>query len=420
MKKLVILGAGTAGTMMANKMHRNLDPKEWRITVIDKSHVHYYQPGYIFLPFKLFGYLDAEHNARPIKSYLPDDVEFIREEIKSLDTAKKVVTTTQHEVNYDWLIIATGTRIAPEEIPGMVEGYGKNIFYFYTMKSAMDLQQPMADFRKGKLVIEVTEYPIKCPVAPIEFACLADYYFTKRGLRKDVEIEVVTSQASLFSKPVASKVLTEMFEKKNINITSNFAVSEIDHQKREISSFGGPKINYDMLVAIPPNLGYDFIDDAGIGNGAGFVVTDQATLKCPKAENVYAIGDCTNLPSSKAGSVAHFEAAILEHNLMADINGKEPTDSFDGHSLCYIETGYKKAHLIDFNYKQEPVPGDLPAPLVGPFTLLKETRMNHYGKLFFRWYYWNILLKDRVSKLMELFLPTKMSRVGKRFPKKAD
>lgn len=415
MKKIVILGAGTAGTMMAHKLTRKLPAKEWQITVIDKKAEHHYQPSFIFLPFQLYGHKSAGPNKRMIRDLLPKGVRFVQDAVAQIDKKKREVTTAKGEkLGYDYMIVATGTHIAPEEIEGMPEGYGKNIHYFYTLDSAMKLQEAMPSFTQGKMIIEVTEYPIKCPVAPIEFACLADYYFRQKGIRDQIEIEVVTSQASIFSKPTASKILTEMFERKNINVTAGFNVSGIDHEKRVISSFEKKQLDYDLLVAIPPNLGEDVLDEAGIGDGAGFVITDPANMKAVKDDHIYALGDATNLATSKAGSVAHFEANVVEYNLLAEIAGKSPLESFDGHAMCYIETGFNKAHLIDFNFTQEPVKGKLPLPLVGPFSLLKETRINHWGKLFFRWYYWNLLLPDRFAFVMDKVLPTKMSRVGKK------
>jgi len=414
MKKIIILGAGTAGTMMANKLRKKLSLKEWEITIIDKNENHYYQPGFIFIPFGLYGYRDLKGCVKPVKSLLPSGVNFINDKIKEIDTTNKRVKTANHDLVYDWLIAATGVKIAPEEIPGLSEGYGKNIYNFYTPDGAMDLRKPIGDFNSGKIIIEVSETPIKCPVAPIEFASLADYYFRKKGIRNSVEIEVVTSQDSLFTKPVAGKILTEMFLQKNIKITPNFGLAEVDSEKKIIKSFNGSEIGYDMLVNIPPNLGEDFYDDAGIGNGAGFVLTDPKTLKCLKNDRIYGLGDCTNLSASKAGSVAHFESHVVVHNLLREITGRGSVEEFDGHALCFIETGFHKAHLIDFNYAQQPVPGKLPYPFFGPFTLLGQTRINHWGKLGFKLYYWNFLVTDKFSSLLDVMLPGKMKLSGKK------
>ncbi len=411
MKRLVILGAGTAGTMMAHKMSRKLNLSEWNITVIDKSEKHFYQPGLIFVPFRHYGYTGESGNVRMTRDLLPRDVTFVSGEITRLDPDNNRVETTAGAYEYDWMILTLGCHIAPEEIPGMEEGYGKNVFYYYTMPSAIDMQKALEDFDGGKLVLNIAEYPIKCPVAPIEFICLADYYFHQRGIRHKVDLEVVTSVQGVFTKPVAGKVLGKMFEQKGIKVTPNFGLAEVDSEHGKIISYEGEEVEFDFLAAIPPNVGPHLIDEAGMGNGNGYAMTHPHTLKSQHYDNIYVLGDCTNVSTSKAGSVAHFEAGVVEKNLLREIQGEDPQPDFDGHSNCFIETGFKKAHLIDFNYTQEPVPGRFPLPSVGPFSLLKETRMNHMGKLFFRWFYWNILLSDRLD--LEMILPTQMSYMGK-------
>lgn len=411
MKRLVILGAGTAGTMMAHKMSRKLPASEWEITVIDKSENHYYQPGLIFVPFELYGYHGTKGNVRKTRDLLPKGVNFVQTEITQLAPEGDRVETQAGTFEYDRLILAMGCRIAPEEVPGLEEGYGKNVFYFYTYPSALDMQKALADFDGGKLVLNIAEYPIKCPVAPIEFICLADYYFQQRGIRHKVDLEVVTSVQGLFTKPVAGGILGEMIRKKGIKVTPGFSPAEVDSEHGKIISHDGKEVNFDFLASIPPNVGPQVIDDSGMGNGNGYALTHSHTLRAQKFDNIYVIGDCTNVGTSKAGSVAHFEAGVVEKNLLRDISGEVPQPDFDGHSNCFIETGFKKAHLIDFNYKQEPVPGRFPLPTFGPFSLLKETQLNHQGKLFFRWFYWNILLSDRID--LEMFLPTQMSYLGK-------
>ncbi len=414
MKKLLILGSGTAGTIMANKMRRSLKVSDWDITVLDKKDKHYYQPSQIFIPFQLYGYDDDKGCVHDSQDFIPKNVQLVITEITKIDPDKHQVETRNGTYDYDWLVVTLGCRIAPEEIPGMVEGYGKNVHYFYTMKSALEMQKALKDFDGGKLVLNVAEYPIKCPVAPIEFACLAHYYFELRGIRDKVELEVVTSMDGIFSKPVSSKILGDMLIDRGIKIVPSFNLSEVDSEKGIIRSYEGKEVKYDFLAAIPPNLGPQVIEDSGLGDGSGYVPTNPNTLKADHHDNIYVMGDCSNVKTSKAGSVAHFEAGIVAENLLREIHGMEPHPDFDGHSNCFIETGYHKAHLIDFSYLQEPVPGKLPFSFIGPFSLLKETRLNHWGKLFFRWYYWNILLKDRYSKPMEYFLPSRMSSRGKR------
>jgi sulfide:quinone oxidoreductase len=413
MKQLLILGAGTGGTMLANKMRRRLRRSDWAITIVDRSPRHFYQPSLIFIPFQLYGYKGEGGNVRPTRNFIPNGVNLVEADVTGIDPQQRQVTTTDGTLDYDRLVMSLGCQIAPSEVPGMEEGYGKNVFYFYTMPAALDLQRALADFNGGRFVLNIAEYPIKCPVAPIEFACLAHYYFKLRGIRHKVKLEVVTGMESIFTKPICSDIMGTMLRSRGINLVPNFSLAEVDSDHGTISSYEGQKVHFDMLAAIPPNVGPEVIDDAGLGDGNGYAVTDPNTLKVKKAERIYAMGDCTNVPTSKAGSVAHFEAGVIAKNLALEIEGKRAEPYYDGHSNCFIETGFNKAHLIDFNYAQQPVPGKLPLPVVGPLSLLHETRINHWGKLFFRWYYWNILLKDRFSREMEWFLPTRMSTLGK-------
>ncbi|MFH1859870.1 MAG: FAD/NAD(P)-binding oxidoreductase [bacterium] len=392
MKQIVILGAGAGGTMSANHLRRKLSPREWNITVIDRSSMHYYQPGFLFLPFRFKGYHGLSDVSKPAKRLIDDGVDVVNAEILNVDTKNNVVKTKAGSFHYDWLISSLGCRIIPDQIDGMTEGYEKNVFDFYTPDGAIKLQRALDRFEGGNLVFNIAEMPIKCPVAPIEFVFLADYYFHTKGIRNKVEITLVTPLAGAFTKPIASKVFTEIAKKKEIRIVPDFSLGSVDHVNKRIKSYTKQELDYDLLVAIPPTEGAAVIEDSGLGNGAGWIRTDKHTLKATGHDNIYSIGDGTDLPTSKAGSVAHFESEVMAKNLLSEIQGKEPKARFDGHSNCFIESGFEKALLIDFNYKAEPVPGKYPLPMIGPFSLLKETKVNHLGKLAFRWAYWNQIL----------------------------
>ncbi|MBI4778454.1 NAD(P)/FAD-dependent oxidoreductase [Candidatus Desantisbacteria bacterium] len=392
MKQIVILGAGAGGTMSANHLRRKLSPQEWNITVIDRSSLHYYQPGFLFLPFRFKGYQELSDVSKPTRKLIDNGVDVVNAEITEIDTKNNVVKTKAGNFHYDWLVSSLGCRIIPDQIDGMKEGYEKNVFDFYTPDGAIKLQRALDRFDGGKLVFNIAEMPIKCPVAPIEFVFLADYYFHTKGIRNKVEITLVTPLAGAFTKPIASKVFGEIAKNKGINIVPDFGLGYVDHVKKTIKSHTKQELDYDLLVAIPPTEGAEVIEDSGLGNGAGWIRTDKQTLKAIGHNNIYSIGDGTDLPTSKAGSVAHFESEVMSENLLSEIRGKEPKAKFDGHSNCFIESGFNKALLIDFNYKVEPVPGKFPLPIIGPFSLLKETKVNHQGKLAFRWAYWNQIL----------------------------
>lgn len=394
MKKLLILGAGTAGTMMANKMRKDLTTKEWTITIIEKEKNHFYQPGYLFIPF---GYYSRNDIIKPGLKFFSRDIDVVYNEIDRIEAGEnRVFLKNGNSYDYDILIIATGTRISPEDTPGLMgELWQKSIFDFYTMEGAEALAGFFKTWEGGNLVINIADNPIKCPVAPLEFAFYADDFFTKKGIREKVNITYVTPMSGAFTKPKASKMLGSLLSKKNINLVSDFFLGEVDNANKKIKDFGGREVPFDCLVTIPLHSGDPVISKSGLGDEFGFVKADKNNLQSVSYKNIFVIGDAGNFPSSKAGAVAHFQAEVLHENLLSFINNKPLKASFDGHANCYIETGFGKGILIDFNYITEPLPGLFPLPVIGPFTLLKESRMNHYGKLFFKWIYWHILLKGR-------------------------
>jgi sulfide:quinone oxidoreductase len=408
MRQMLILGGGTAGTMMANKLASVLDEQEWKITVVDGTQEHYYQPGFLFVPFG--GYRLNELVKRR-QNYFPGKVNFVLSGIDHIDPAKKSVTLANGEaLKYDYLIIATGCDIHPEQIEGMLdEEWGKSKFNFYTPQGAEQLGKFLKGWQGGKLVVSIAEMPIKCPVAPLEFLFLADSYFKERGMRDKVQLELVTPLSGAFTKPTCTLVLGEFLESKGISVTPDFDLGRVDSKENKLVSWDEREVNYDVLVSIPTNMGDACIARSGIGNELNFVPTDKETLMAEGMEDVFVIGDATNVPTSKAGSVAHFQSEVLFQNILDRIDGLPPSAKSDGHSNCFIESGSGKGLLIDFNYDVEPLEGEFPLPGVGPLKLLQESPINHYGKLMFRWVYWNLLLRG-----IELPIDTAMSMAGKR------
>lgn len=409
MKDLLILGGGTAGTMMANKLHKALNALEWQIKVIDKDPLHYYQPGFLFIPFGIYQPSDV---VRQKKEFLAPEIELVIAEVQEIESSdNKVVLKSGEEVHYDVLIIATGAQVVPEETEGLKAGlWYKDIFDFYTFEGATLLAKRLETWEGGKLVINLAESVIKCPVAPLEFTFLADAFLTEKGIRDKVDITYVTPLSGAFTKPKATKMLSKLLREKNINVVPDFYIQRVDNERKVIVSYDEQEVPFDLLVSIPVNKGSDVVKNSGMGDedGLNFVPTDKFTLQSKKAANIFVIGDATNVPASKAGSVAHFEAEILTENILHYIKGLPIEAKFDGHSNCFIETGYGKAVLIDFNYDTEPLPGKFPWPVVGPMGLLKVNRANHWGKLAFRWVYWHMLLTGK-----KLPVSTKMSMVGK-------
>ena len=398
MKKIVILGAGTGGTIMANKLRKVLEKDEWEITIVDKHTTHYYQPGFLFIPFGIYNKNDV------IKSkadFIPSGVKMVISDIdKVVPNENKVMLEGGKVLNYDYLIVATGTRTAPEETPGLKDKlWYKHIFDFYTVEGAVALRDFFKSWEGGRLVMNIAEMPFKCPVAPLEFVFLADAYFTEIGIRDKVKISYVTPLPGAFTKPKATKMLGELLEEKNIEVIPDFYLESVDNEKKVIRSYDEKEIPFDVLTIVPVNMGDEMVERSGMGDDLNFIPTDKHTLRSEKHENIFVLGDASNIPTSE----------VVFENLLSAIEGREMKARFDGHANCYIETGFGKGSIIDFNYETEPLAGTFPLPGIGPFGLLRNTKMNHYGKVLFRWIYWHILLRGK-----ELPIENEMTMAGKK------
>ncbi len=407
-RRLVVLGAGTAGTMIVNRLRRKLPGDEWEITVVDRDDVHPYQPGYLLLPF---GTYDAAQLTKPRHELVADGVDLVLGEVDRVNADGQTVHLANgRTLDYDYLVIATGTSPRPDQTPGMLGAeWRRSIFDFYTLEGAQALATALAEFDHGRLVVHVTEMPIKCPVAPLEFTFLAEAWLRERGLRDRVELVYVTPLPGAFTKPVASEHLGGLLEERKVVVETDFLIESIDNERKCLVSYDEREVPFDLLVTVPLNMGADFVARSGLGDELNYVPVDKHTFLSTTHDNVFAIGDASNIPTSKAGSVAHFSVEVFVNNFLQHIAGSPMTGSFDGHANCFIESGDRKALLIDFNYDTEPLTGTYPLPYAGPLGLLKETRANHLGKLAFRWIYWNVLLPGR-----PLPLPAHMSMAGKR------
>jgi sulfide:quinone oxidoreductase len=410
MKRLVVLGAGTAGTMVVNKLHRLLDRRQWRITVVDQTETHQYQPGFLFIPF---GRYRPSQVVKPRRKFLPPGVELVLGEVYRVDAdASQVRLANGQRIAYDFLVIATGTSPHPEQTPGMLGSLWRtSVFDFYSLDGATALAQALQRFDGGRLVVHIVDLPIKCPVAPLEFTFLVEAYLRHRGIRDRVEIVYATPLPGAFTKPIASARLGSMLDERGIVVEPDFLVERIDEQAKALVSYDERVIPFDLLVTVPLNMGADFIARSGLGDELNYVPVDRHTMLSRTYDNVFAIGDANDIPTSKAGSVAHFSVDVFTENFLQLIHGLPMTGRFDGHANCFVESGDGKGLLIDFNYDTEPLPGTYPVPVVGPFALLRETARNHWGKLAFRWMYWHLLLPGR-----PIPLPAHMSMAGKRRP----
>ena len=406
MRKIVILGSGAGGTMVAANLRKELDDGEWQITLIDKDEQHHFQSGYLFIPFGIYSKDDV---LKPKRDFVPKGVDFVVDNVIKVDTEQRRLETEKGDsYDYDWLVISTGCRIVPEEVEGMMDVWREDVFDFYTLDGAVALSKKLKYFDSGKVVLNIAEFPYKCPIAPMEFVFMADWFFQMNGVRDKVEIEFVTPIDNIFTKPVAAKALRAFADKKNIKVTPYFDLAKVNANEKTIESHKGDKVGYDLLVAIPPNFGAKAITDSGMGDPMGYMQVDQYTLKAQNADRVYVLGDATNVPTSKAGSVAHYMSYTVVENLVREIDGHEALPTFDGHATCFLASGFEKAILLDFNYEVEPLPGKFPFPGMGPFSLLEDTFGNYWGKMMFKWVYWNLMMKG-----LDLPLEAQMNIAGK-------
>ena len=391
MKRVVVLGGGTGGTIVANRLRRRFGPDEVEIHVVDRDDRHVYQPGLLFVPF---GLTAVERIVRPRRRQLRDGIVFHQAEIAEARLElDEVLLEDGGVLPYDALVVASGARLQPEETDGLE--WSERVHTFYTPEGAAALAPALERLEAGRLVVAIADMPIKCPVAPIEFVFLADWFLRERGRRDRVEIVLATPLDGCFTKPVASKRLTHLLDEKRIGLEVDFATGEVDGDAGVLRSYDGREVPFDLLVAIPLHGGAGYVERSpGLGDALGFVPTDPHTLQARAGENVFVIGDATDLPSSKAGSVAHFESETVVDNVVAALAGRPPVPRFDGRSNCFIESGFHRALLIDFDYETEPLPGRL-----GPLPLLRESRLNHLGKLAFQWAYWHALLPGRLLRV---------------------
>ena len=394
-RSLLILGSGTAGSITANKLRKKLDPAQWTITVVAKDDIHDYKPGFLFIPF-------GEPSPRPegvrksASAQLRDGIAIVRGEIADVDPeADEVHLQGGTSLPYDQLVIATGAHLRPDQTEGMLgDEWHKSVGEFYSLEGAVALRQRLKDWAGGRLVMHITEMPIMCPVAPLEFVLLADAHLRARGLRDVTEIVYVTPLDGAFTKPVASRILGSVLTEHGITVEPDFMIESVDQTARTINSYDGREIPYDQLVTVPLNMGADYVGTAGLGDELNFVTVDKHTNRHVAYPNIWALGDAANLPTSKAGAVAHFSIDVFVENFLQVARGEEPTHSFDGHANCFVESGNGKALLLDFNYETEPLPG--------------ESRLNHLGKLSFQEIYWRALIPG-----LPIPLPADMSMIGK-------
>lgn len=353
-KRIAILGGGTAGTTLANRLARKLSHEirkgDAEVFLISNTDRHIYQPGYLFVAFNE---KPLDHFIRPQQSLVHRLVTMVYDEVEKIDVEKKVLLSKRNRYSYDYLVIATGSYPDFDAVPGM-----KDVTYnFYTPEGAEKLRDRLATFEGGKIMI-VIDVPHKCPAAPLEVTLMLDDYFRRRNMRDRVEILYTYPIGRIHSlQPIADWAMPE-FEKRNIQYETYFNMESIDPEKKTVHTMDGAEHPFDLLISIPAHKGAPVILNSGLGDETGFIPTDRFTLKMIGQEDVYVIGDATNLPISKAGSTAHYESETLTHNLISRIRGLPETKRYDGRVACFLENSLGDASFILFDYNHPPKPAE--------------------------------------------------------------
>jgi len=372
-ERIVIVGGGTGGTVLANRLTDDLaaeiDAGEVEVTLINDTPEQTYKPTFLYVAF---GKKELSEARRPITDLIDTDrVNFLVDRVTGLDTeGKRLSLAGGGGLAYDQLVLATGANLAPEEVPGLVEGG----HHFYGPEGAEELRDALAEFEEGHLVLSVIGVPHMCPAAPVEFVLMADAWFRERGLREDVEITYTYPIQRAHGIQSVADWATDLFEERDINLETFFNAEEIDPEEGVIHTLEGEAFDYDLLVGIPPHAGSDLVTEAGLGE-EGWVSVDRNTLEATEAEGVYAIGDVADVPTSKAGSVAHYEAGTVADRIASRVHGQVPTSTFDGKTICFIESGMDEATFVSFGYGDEPV-------------VREPSKLLHWGKLAYNESYW--------------------------------
>jgi sulfide:quinone oxidoreductase len=385
MQRIVILGGGVGGTLTANLLARRLRSRlkagDVTVTVVDGTGRHTYQPGFMDLAM---GGERPERLERSERGLLDARVSLVVGEVARVDeTARLVELHGGERLGYDVLVIATGARIVPDEIAH----FATEAHHFYTPDAALALRRALDAFRGGRIVIGIAGMPYKCPPAPLEVAFLIEAELRERGLRERSEVHFCSPIGRAFTIETVSEMATPLLEEKGIELHTFFNVESIDPAAGEVVSLEGERLPYDLLVLVPPHRGQQFLIDSGLAPApGGWLPTDRATLQVGGRRNVFAIGDATDLPLSKAGSTAHFEAPVVAERIAALVEDR-PVDKAQGDYLgrvvCFFEVGDGKGTLLRFDYEHPPKPP-------------KPNRLWHLGKIVFNKTYWHTVPKGRV------------------------
>jgi sulfide:quinone oxidoreductase len=379
--RVVVVGGGVGGTLAANLLSKDLG-RDAEVTVLDPLGMHVYQPGFLYLAL---GKANGRWLVRDERLLLRDDVELVIDGAKRIDPQESVVELTRGgSIPFDYLVLATGARLVPEQIPGLSEAAHD----FYSFDGAQRLREALRSFEGGRILIGVAGIPYKCPPAPVEFTLMLERYLDERGVRDRSEVTLLSPLNRAFTIESASKLVEPIMERRGITLATFFNVETVDPSAGVATSLEGEKAEFDLLVLVPPHRGSQVVEDSGLGDRSGWVPTDPATLQHKQHDRIFALGDATDLPISKSGSTAHFEAPVVASRIASLIRGTAPRESYGGRVMCFLETGGGKATVLRFDYEHPPVP---PRP----------SRRWHWAKWMFNRLYWNTVPQGRIPGFLE-------------------
>jgi len=373
--RVVILGGGVGGTIVANLLAKKA--KDADITVVDRTGKHVYQPGFLYVAF---GKQKPEKLVRDERRLLRRRVHLVIGDVDRVDPANKLVHLRNgDELPYDYLVLATGAEIVPQAIPGYEAAH-----HFYSASGAVALREALARFRHGRIVIAIGGVPYKCPPAPGEAACLLDYEFTKRGMRDRVEIHFLSPLGRVFPIESFSPKVQELFDAKGVKATTFFNVESVDPEAKVVHSLEGEVVPFDLLILVPPHRGVAFAKASGLADAGGWIRTDKNTLEVRGQEGtIWALGDATDIPISKSGAAAHYEARVVAENVAARVRGESPTATYAGRVMCFFDAGFRRATALRFDFGHPPPP-------------IPVSRRWYLGKMLLNRLYWQLVPKARV------------------------
>lgn len=374
--RVVVLGGGVGGTLVANLLKKGLK-QDASVTVVDGTGMHLYQPGFLYVALDQANALWLTRDERTL---LRKDVELVVEQATKVDPVAQTVHLARGgKIAYDYLVIATGSRLDREAIPGYDGTHD-----FYSMDGALRLREELRRFRGGRILMGVAGIPYKCPPAPVEFVLMLEEHLRKRGLRERSSVTLLSPLNRAFTIESASKLVQPIFDKRGIELRTFFNVEAVDPVRRTVSSLEGESSEYDLLVLVPPHRGSAVVEASGLGDAGGWIPTDRNTLQHRTHERIFTIGDATDLPISKSGSTAHFEAPVIASRIASLVRGTAPKTAYGGRVMCFLETGSGHATALRFDYEHPPVP---PQP----------SRLWHWAKWAFNRAYWITVPQGRVG-----------------------